>query len=316
MNERSGEDRKDAPQIIAYYDPSTRVVSTDKNDPRFGPLAQIWPLERIVWREPAAVQEPVEKEVTPAPAAPTPLIEGGFKHVTPEQANPAARTPRMFPVDGGDIPWCVIEPHDRQARKNHSQTLERLAERGGLSACEALAILEGRAWEPIKPQAQAVEQLRQLVHDRYYLIRNGQLERENAELRQQLAAAKKVEQLMTDAIESLNKIHAIDLAAQAELKEREQDEMWQKLKAAEAELKAIKEDGAWACLTKQLHAAEASRRDAVVKCVEICDAQQIAAEKRAEVEYINHNTGWAMGAINCSRDIRAEFPEAFTKEQP
>lgn len=44
------------------------------------------------------------------------------------------------------IPWEMIAPHEAQAKTNHSQTLMRLAERGGLGACEALAILEDRAW--------------------------------------------------------------------------------------------------------------------------------------------------------------------------
>lgn len=35
---------------------------------------------------------------------------------------------------------------EKQAKINHGQTLERLAERGGLSACEALAIAEKRKW--------------------------------------------------------------------------------------------------------------------------------------------------------------------------
>lgn len=44
------------------------------------------------------------------------------------------------------IPWEMIQPHYAQAEKNHYQTLERLHERGGLSACEALAVLEDRGW--------------------------------------------------------------------------------------------------------------------------------------------------------------------------
>jgi hypothetical protein len=42
------------------------------------------------------------------------------------------------------IPWSLIEPHERQAERNQSQTLKRLAERGGLSPCEAVAVIEGR----------------------------------------------------------------------------------------------------------------------------------------------------------------------------
>lgn len=42
------------------------------------------------------------------------------------------------------IPWGVIDGHERQAQSNHYQTLERLAERGGLAPAEAVAIIEDR----------------------------------------------------------------------------------------------------------------------------------------------------------------------------
>lgn len=42
------------------------------------------------------------------------------------------------------VPWSLVEPDRRQAKRNHSQTLERLAQRGGLSPHELLATLEGR----------------------------------------------------------------------------------------------------------------------------------------------------------------------------
>ena len=32
---------------LAWYDPTTNRVSTDKNDPLFTPLGQLWPLGRI-----------------------------------------------------------------------------------------------------------------------------------------------------------------------------------------------------------------------------------------------------------------------------
>lgn len=44
------------------------------------------------------------------------------------------------------IPWAMIAPHESQALKNHDQTLERLAERGGLAPSEAVAVLEDRKW--------------------------------------------------------------------------------------------------------------------------------------------------------------------------
>ena len=41
------------------------------------------------------------------------------------------------------LPWELLAPHNEQAKINHcGQDLEKLASRGGLSACEAVAILE------------------------------------------------------------------------------------------------------------------------------------------------------------------------------
>lgn len=48
------------------------------------------------------------------------------------------------------VPWSLLEPHRAQALKNHGQTLERLAERGGLSVCEIAAVVQDRAWFHMK----------------------------------------------------------------------------------------------------------------------------------------------------------------------
>lgn len=57
---------------------------------------------------------------------------------------------KVMPIMGGticsEIPWGLISPHEQQARKNHGQTLDRLAERGGLGHSEAIDIIEGRKW--------------------------------------------------------------------------------------------------------------------------------------------------------------------------
>jgi len=55
---------------------------------------------------------------------------------------------RRFPImEGPSIPWEMILPHERQAKKNHGgQTLERLAERGGLGCSEVVAVLYDRPW--------------------------------------------------------------------------------------------------------------------------------------------------------------------------
>lgn len=54
------------------------------------------------------------------------------------------------PVRLHRIPWVALAPHEAQALKNHSQTLERLAERGGLSPKEALAVLRDIGFDEVK----------------------------------------------------------------------------------------------------------------------------------------------------------------------
>ncbi len=44
----------------------------------------------------------------------------------------------------------MIAVHEQQALRNHSETVARLAERGGLSACEAVAVLEDRPWHSMR----------------------------------------------------------------------------------------------------------------------------------------------------------------------
>ncbi len=41
------------------------------------------------------------------------------------------------------VPWVLVAPHEKQARLNHDQTLERLAQRGGLSPSELVAVVRG-----------------------------------------------------------------------------------------------------------------------------------------------------------------------------
>ncbi len=44
------------------------------------------------------------------------------------------------------IPWDILVPHEKQALRNHGQTLELLAKRGGLDWNEVLWIHEDKAW--------------------------------------------------------------------------------------------------------------------------------------------------------------------------
>ena len=49
-----------------------------------------------------------------------------------------------------EIPFAMIAPHEAQAMRNHGQSLERLAQRGGLAVAEALDVIEGRRWGSAK----------------------------------------------------------------------------------------------------------------------------------------------------------------------
>ena len=70
---------------------------------------------------------------------------------------------RQFPImEGGarrakddltSIPWDMIAHHDATARQNHGgQTLERLAQRGGLCPLEAVAVMEDADYRKRWPQ--------------------------------------------------------------------------------------------------------------------------------------------------------------------
>lgn len=62
-----------------------------------------------------------------------------------KQMNKSAE--HRFPIMDGDerasIPWAAIAPHEAQAMKNHNQSLERLAQRGGLCWSEAWGVMTG-----------------------------------------------------------------------------------------------------------------------------------------------------------------------------
>lgn len=61
------------------------------------------------------------------------------------------------------IPWEIIEPHEAQARANHGgQSLRQLADRGGLSPAEALAVMADQPFAVLRSHEQA-EAYRQLL---------------------------------------------------------------------------------------------------------------------------------------------------------
>lgn len=60
------------------------------------------------------------------------------------------------------IPFSLLAPHEKQAQHNHGQTLKRLAERGGLSPDEAVAVLEDREWHRMAKE-ESISRLNELV---------------------------------------------------------------------------------------------------------------------------------------------------------
>lgn len=60
------------------------------------------------------------------------------------------------------IPGSIIASHEKQAQKNHYQTLKRLAERGGLSPSEAVAVIEDREWRRMSDE-DSIARLNQLL---------------------------------------------------------------------------------------------------------------------------------------------------------
>lgn len=57
-----------------------------------------------------------------------------------------------MPIQNTSLAVSMHRLSQEQAVKNHDQTLDRLAERGGLSLSEAAALTEERRWEPMEKE--------------------------------------------------------------------------------------------------------------------------------------------------------------------
>ena len=68
------------------------------------------------------------------------------------------------------LPFAMFEgeAYERQSERNHGQTVARIAERGGYSACEALAVLAGLDWERVsKLDDEAAHRILYTMHVAY-----------------------------------------------------------------------------------------------------------------------------------------------------
>ena len=75
----------------------------------------------------------------------------------------------IMPIMGAtllsEVPWGFVSPHDAQAQRNHCQSLERLAQRGGLAASEAIDIVTGQRWATTDPGIDSERRLINMVRE-------------------------------------------------------------------------------------------------------------------------------------------------------
>jgi len=65
---------------------------------------------------------------------------------TQEADQAALAAPRWMPIQDTPLAVDMRNLSDRQAHRNHNQSLETLAKRGGLSPQEALALMNEKEW--------------------------------------------------------------------------------------------------------------------------------------------------------------------------
>lgn len=61
------------------------------------------------------------------------------------------------------VPWSFLAPHEQQAKDNHDQTLERLAERCGLGVAEMVCIVDGKGLRDVVAYSKEEEALPRLL---------------------------------------------------------------------------------------------------------------------------------------------------------
>jgi hypothetical protein len=91
-----------------------------------------------------------------------------------EDQKSATKAGSLFPIMGEHkingrkrcyVPMAIMRRHEAQTKRNHYQTLERLRERGGLSAQEAMAVVADEDWEKRshKDEDSAWDELQRIV---------------------------------------------------------------------------------------------------------------------------------------------------------
>lgn len=87
----------------------------------------------------------------PAPITVARTVDARVFPVLNQQYNVPREKRLMFPAS---VPWAFAETFRKQAQRNHSQTLERLAERGGLSPDEMWLAAHGQRFQDRAPSTE------------------------------------------------------------------------------------------------------------------------------------------------------------------
>lgn len=87
--------------------------------------------------------------------------------MTTERRFPMLYADKRPPHAPTSIPWSFIAPYEGNAERNHGQSLELLAERGGLHPGEVFAIVHGLRWGCKIGDDEAIAWLNKAVQERY-----------------------------------------------------------------------------------------------------------------------------------------------------
>lgn len=101
-----------------------------------------------------------------------PLLIPAHYRLRMERIHLGAEDGSGFPWPPRGLPWPIVAPHAAQALRNHGQSLEELAARGGLDPAELVAVLEDRPWA-LMPTEAAIERVRYLARARAALGHRG-----------------------------------------------------------------------------------------------------------------------------------------------
>ena len=75
---------------------------------------------------------------------------------------------KMFPVLGANctVPFDLVKSHEDQVFKNHGQSIERLAERGGLGWEELACVIKNQSFD----KDMSVEKAKSFVNNYVYMF--------------------------------------------------------------------------------------------------------------------------------------------------